>query len=154
MNILQAAVSAWFLTAGASLACSATSLDIRGDFGQVRFNIELADDPAERAEGLMFRDSLPQSAGMLFVYERTQPLSFWMKNTEIPLDMIFIDAAGVVQHIHANAVPHDLTPIRGGEGLAVLEINGGLAARLGLRAGAEVRHPAFDADIANWPCAE
>ena len=135
-------------------ACSAASVDIRGDFGRARFSVEVADDAEERARGLMFRDSLATSSGMLFVYERPQELSFWMRNTLIPLDMIFVDSAGVVQHIHSNAIPQDLTPIRGGRGLAVLEINGGLAERLGLEIGDELRHPAFNPAIAAWPCDE
>ncbi len=78
-----------------------------------------------------------------------------MKNTKIPLDMIFADPAGRVTRVHAQAVPGDLTPIDGGEGvLAVLEINGGLAARMGIAPGAVIRHPALDQSRAAWPCAE
>lgn len=140
--------------AGAASACSLSSVDIRGPFGQARFSVEIADDPQERAQGLMFRESLPMSAGMLFIYEQPQELSFWMRNTLIPLDMIFIDSAGVVQHVHHNAIPHDLTPIPGGRGIAVLEINGGLAARLGIGKGSEIRHPAIKNEKVAWPCAE
>jgi hypothetical protein len=76
-----------------------------------------------------------------------------MKNTLIPLDMIFVGPDGVVDTVHANAVPGDLTPIRGGDDiLAVLEIRGGLAGAIGIEAGAEMRHPAFG-DEAAWPCA-
>lgn len=134
-------------------ACAPGVVDIRGDFGQARFSVELADTGAERARGLMFRDSLPRSAGMLFVYETPQQASFWMKNTLIPLDMIFADASGRVTRVHSNATPQDLTPIDGGEGVAaVLEINGGLAQKLGIGPGAELRHPAIDARVAAWPC--
>ena len=135
-------------------ACSPDSVQVRGPFGQARFSVELADDHDSRAQGLMFRDELALSAGMLFVYERPQELSFWMRNTRIPLDMIFIDSAGVVQHVHENAIPFDETPNRGGRGIAVLEINGGLAARLGIAKGAEIKHPAFASENASWPCAE
>ncbi len=77
---------------------------------------------------------MAKSAGMLFLYEQPQRAVFWMKNTLIPLDMIFADATGVVRHVHANAIPHDETGIDGGADiLAILEINGGLAARLGIR---------------------
>ena len=79
------------------------------------FNIELADDPKERSLGLMNRKSLPQSAGMLFAYEKPQAVSFWMRNTLIPLDMIFMDATGRVTHIHENAIPLDETGIPGGD---------------------------------------
>jgi uncharacterized membrane protein (UPF0127 family) len=135
-------------------ACSEGTVELRGPFGKVRFTVELADDGQERAQGLMFRESLPKSAGMLFVYPEPQRTGFWMKNTLIPLDMIFADASGRVTHVHSNAVPGDLSVIdSGGEVLAALEINGGLAARLGIAPGAEMRHPAFGAG-AVWPCAE
>jgi uncharacterized membrane protein (UPF0127 family) len=90
--------------------------------------------------------------GMLFVYDRPQSVSFWMRNTLISLDMVFIDADGVVQSIHENAVPLDETPIFGGEDIQfVLEINGGMAARLGLSAGDVMQHPAFS-PTPIWPC--
>ena len=134
-------------------ACAPDVVDIRGPFGQARFTVELADTGAERAQGLMFRESLPSSAGMLFVYESPQRASFWMKNTLIPLDMIFADSSGRITRVHSNAIPQDLTPIDGGEGVAtVLEINGGLAEKLGIAPGAELRHPAVDAGLAAWPC--
>lgn len=145
-----------FLGARAALAleaCAAETVHLRGDWGMARFAVEVADDPEEQARGLMFREKLGLSAGMLFVYERPQRASFWMRNTLIPLDMIFLDRLGVVQRIHANAVPLDETPIDGGQDvLAVLEINGGLARRLGIEVGSEMRHPAFDPAEAAWPC--
>ena len=138
----------------AAAACAPDAVDIRGPFGQARFNVELADTPDERAKGLMFREAMPRASGMLFLYPVPQRAQFWMKNTLIPLDMVFIDAAGRVARVHPDARPQDLTPIDGGEGVAaVLEINGGLAARLGLAAGDELRHPAFDGPAAAWPCA-
>ena len=138
---------------GALAACSDGAVALRGDWGQARFSVELADDVGERARGLMFRESMPASSGMLFVYERPQTLSFWMRNTLIPLDMLFVDSRGVVQHIHSNAVPLDETPITGGDNmLAVLEINGGLARRMGITEGSELRHPAFAASEPAWPC--
>jgi uncharacterized membrane protein (UPF0127 family) len=135
-------------------ACSEGAVELRGPFGKVRFTVELADDGKERAQGLMFRESLPKSAGMLFLYPEPQRTGFWMKNTLIPLDMIFADSSGRVIGVHSNAVPGDRTVIdSGGEVLAALEINGGLAERLGIAAGAELRHPVFGADAA-WPCTE
>ncbi len=150
------AVIAMFVMAGPlHAACRADAVDLRGGFGQARFAVEVADTAAARAKGLMFRESLARSAGMLFVYPGPQRVSFWMKNTLIPLDMIFADAAGRVTRVHAMAVPGDLTPIDGGEGVvAVLEINGGLARQLGIAPGAELRHPALDQDTAVWPCGE
>jgi len=134
-------------------ACQEDSVQLRGDWGTARFSIEIADDADEQAMGLMHRRNMPLSAGMLFVYEHPRSLSFWMRNTLIPLDMLFVDAAGVVQHIHHNANPLDETSIFGGHNLtSVLEINGGLAKRLGIKKGSELRHPSFDARIAAWAC--
>lgn len=133
--------------------CAPGVVDIRGEFGQARFTVELADTGPERAQGLMFRESLPSSAGMLFLYDSPQRASFWMKNTLIPLDMIFADQTGRVMRVHSNARPGDLKPVDGGAGVeTVLEINGGLAARLGIGPGAELRHPSIDDDLAAWPC--
>jgi len=139
--------------AAADAACRDDTVELRGPAGEARFTVELADTAGERAQGLMFREAMPASAGMLFLYERPQAASFWMKNTLIPLDMIFADPTGHVTHVHANAVPGDETPIPGGTGvLAVLEINGGLAARLGIVPGAALRHPGLDQTTAIWPC--
>ncbi len=139
----------------ASAECASDRVDLRGEFGTARFSVELADDSSERAQGLMHRESLASSAGMLFVYERPQTATFWMRNTLIPLDMIFLEASGRVAKVHSNAIPLDETPIFGGDNiLAVLEINGGLAARLGIDAGDELRHPALDQGSAVWRCVE
>jgi len=133
--------------------CHDNQVVLRGDWGQARFSIELADDEAERAEGLMFRESMPKNAGMLFMYPAPKQVAFWMKNTMIPLDMIFLDETGTVKRVHKMAKPYDTTPIRGGEGiLAVLEINGGLAQTLGITEGSEIHYPAFDSGLAAWPC--
>lgn len=139
----------------AGAACAPDTVELRGPSGVARFHVEVADEPAEQAKGLMFREKMAASAGMLFVFPAPKRASFWMKNTLIPLDMIFADAAGRVTRVHAMAVPGDESPIDGGEGVAmVLEINGGLAARLGIAPGAELRHPAVDAALAAWSCAE
>lgn len=142
-------------TMGMAVAgCREDSVDLRGPAGTARFNVELADTPGERAQGLMNRAAMPSAAGMLFIYERPQHAVFWMKNTLIPLDMIFADATGLVTRVHAGAVPLDETPIDGGEAVvAVLEINGGLAKRLGIAPGTVLRHPALDQAGAIWPCA-
>lgn len=139
--------------AAAADACSEGRADFRWQGGQARFAVEIADDDAERAQGLMFRERLPASAGMLFVYDRPQAVAFWMKNTLIPLDMVFIGADGRVNGVHAEAVPGDLTAIPGPpETLMVLEIQGGLADRLGIAEGAEMRHPLLPQAGALWPC--
>ena len=137
----------------ADAACSAGEADLTWPKGKAHFAVEIADTPTERARGLMDRPAMPGSAGMLFVYERPQPVSFWMKNTLIPLDMLFLDQTGTVQRIAHMAKPGDLTPIPGGRSIQfVLEINGGLAARLGLAEGAVLRHPSVDATLAADPC--
>lgn len=133
-------------------ACSDTSVQIRGPFGEARFSVEVADTPAERARGLMFREEMPKSAGMLFLYKRPSRLSFWMRNTFIELDLLFLDSRGVIQHVHHRAQPHDETPIDGGRGVAVLEINGGLAKAMGISKGDELRHPFFAEGPPAWPC--
>ena len=137
----------------ATAECGQDVVDLRGDWGQARFSVELADDPDERARGLMFREDLPQNEGMLFVYETPRRASFWMRNTLIPLDMIFADQTGLVTGVHGNAVPLDETPIDGGSNVfAVLEINGGLAETYGIAPGTQMRHPAFDQKAAVWAC--
>jgi uncharacterized membrane protein (UPF0127 family) len=136
-------------------ACAPDRVEFRGDFGAAGFSVEVADDATERSVGLMNRPSMPSGHGMLFLYDRPQPVSFWMRNTLIPLDMIFLDETGRVKHVHEGAVPLDETPIPGGDGiLAVVEINGGLAGRIGIAPGAEMRHPAFDQPGAAWPCTD
>lgn len=133
--------------------CRPDLVSLRGDWGKASFVVEIADDEAERSQGLMHRQHLPQRAGMLFVYPEPQPASFWMKNTLIPLDILFLDQTGVVTTIHANAIPQDLTPLPGGdEVFAVLEINGGLAARYGISIGTEMRHEVFSNSSPKWPC--
>nr|WP_325248760.1 DUF192 domain-containing protein [Amylibacter sp.] len=128
-------------------------VDLRWDGGSARINVEIADDFEERARGLMFRESLPRYDGMLFIYEWPLSVAFWMKNTLIPLDMVFLDEHGVVQSIHENAVPGSLESIPGGdEILAVLEVNGGLTRKLGLPVGAEMRHSAFAKTDPSWAC--
>ena len=108
------------------------------------FDIWLADSPRRQSQGLMFVRSLPSLRGMLFVHESPKPISMWMKNTYIALDMVFIDSQGRIQQIVAQTTPHSLDIIRSTEpASAVLEIGGGEAEKLGLKAGQHVIHPAF-----------
>ncbi|WP_303730810.1 DUF192 domain-containing protein [Paracoccus solventivorans] len=123
------------------------------------FSVEIAADPAARARGLMGRRQLLRSHGMLFVYEAPQPAGFWMKDTLIPLDMLFFDEKGVLRHVHPQAQPHDLTIIPGAapgdpdpDRLLVLELAGGEAARRGLVPGTTLRHPAVPQATAAAPC--
>jgi uncharacterized protein len=108
------------------------------------FQIERARTSEEKARGLMHREALAPDAGMLFVYSKERRQSMWMKNTLIPLDMLFLRHDGRIAHIHERAVPGSLKTISSrGRVLAVLELRGGTVARLGIRTGDRVRHPAF-----------
>jgi len=121
-----------------------SSLVIDTGARQIKFEVDLALTDAERTRGLMFRDQLGPYEGMLFDFYQEAPESFWMKNTLIPLDMVFIAGDGTVRHIHANAKPLSTDaipseyPVR-----AVLEINGGSARLLGIKPGDKVKHPIF-----------
>ncbi|MEQ6203758.1 DUF192 domain-containing protein [Sulfitobacter sp. HNIBRBA2951] len=135
-------------------ACPTDRVSISGGFGKAQFGVDVADDDATRATGLMHVENLPMSRGMLFVYPRPQPLSFWMRNTLIELDMLFLDSFGVIRHIHHRAQPGDETVISPGKLplLGALEINGGLAKRLGIKVGDVLRHPAFVSTANPWSC--
>jgi len=108
------------------------------------FQVEIARDEEHRALGLMNRRFMPANRGMLFEFDREAPEAFWMKNTYIPLDMIFISRAGVVTNIVEKAEPLSERVIPSGPPcMAVLELNGGAAASIGLKVGDTVRHPFF-----------
>ena len=156
--VMRAPVFAAFLACQAGFAgaetqaCADDRVTVAGGFGEAQFKVAVADDPDERARGLMFVPEMPVMSGMLFVYERPQPASFWMRNTLIPLDMLFADRQGVITRVHREAVPLDETPIPGGDSVyAVLEINGGMAERLGIAEGDVLIHPALGPDAAR-PC--
>jgi uncharacterized membrane protein (UPF0127 family) len=113
------------------------------ELGGQRYDVEIADDDAERARGLMFRDSLAAGHGMLFVHEREEPQSYWMKNTRIPLDILYFDDARTLVSQQRDVPPcslGDACPPYPSDAPAryVLELNAGEAARLGLRDGAQV----------------
>jgi uncharacterized protein len=116
-------------------------LEVAGPSGRHAFQVEVMRTAEEKARGLMFRQYLPEDRGMLFDFQREEPVSMWMRNTYIPLDMVFIRADGTVNHVHARAQPLDETPISSnGNVRFVLEINGGIAQKLGIRAGDKVTH--------------
>lgn len=122
-----------------------SSLAIETPDGPIRFNIWLADTAPRQQQGLMFVRELPADQGMLFVNDPPRPASFWMKNTYIPLDLLFIDTQGRIVQIFENAAPLSLRPIGVSTPVrAVLEIRGGESARRGIRRGARVVHPAFN----------
>ena len=154
-NVAAMTMLALCAASGVQAACEPGSVDLRWAGGQARFTVEVAADQAAREKGLMFRAHMASSAGMIFVYDAPTHARFWMKNTLIPLDMIFADETGLVTVVHSDAVPQDLTPIDGGEGVMyVLEINGGLAKRIGIAAGAEIRFDLIDPSKALWSCAD
>jgi uncharacterized protein len=145
-SVLLACLLALFgAGARAELASFAkSSLTIDTVAGPRRFTVELARSPQEQQQGLMFRRSLAADAGMLFDFGDTRPATFWMKNTLIPLDMLFIAGDGHVADIHERAVPlseatiESKVPVR-----AVLELNGGSVARFGIHRGDLVHHAIF-----------
>ena len=139
--------------AQAATECALDKIDIRSGNSSIRFTTEIVDSPETRAQGLMNREELGTFEGMLFVYPNPQPMRFWMRNTLIPLDMIFIDARGVVQYVHENAIPLDETTIFGGNNIQyVFEINGGLSKNLEIGVGSEVRSPSISGPEVIWPC--
>jgi len=112
--------------------------------GRHEFQIELADTDATRAQGLMYRRSLAPDRGMLFDFKRVEPVSMWMQNTYVSLDMLFIRPDGTVARVATNTEPLSTRTISSGEPvLAVLEVVAGTAARLGIRPGDKVEHPLF-----------
>ena len=127
-----------------ALADPLEALTIRTQTGDHAFSVEIAATPATRERGLMNRRFMPMDRGMLFEFERDGPVAFWMKNTYIPLDMVFIARNGAVTRIVDRAEPFSETPIpSGGPCAAVLELDGGVAAQIGLKTGNMVRHPFF-----------
>ena len=150
MRYLRLALLALFTLVGLALAsCSGGdgALTIVSANGEHRFAVEVVDTEAARAKGLMFRDHLGEDQGMLFDFRESRPVAFWMQNTLIPLDMLFIRADGVIANIHQNAKPMDTTSIPSdGPVMFVLEIPGGRSAALGLAAGDRVKHPRIKAN--------
>lgn len=124
-------------------ACSSDDrLVIHTATGDYPFSIELVDTPEGRQKGLMFRQSLDANAGMLFDFQREQVTTFWMQNTFIPLDMIFVAPDGVVKTVHVNAKPQDTTSISSEVPVQfVLEIPGGRSVEIGLKPGDRIDHP-------------
>ncbi len=138
------ACSANAQSAGAKAAPTEPLSIVTSDGKSHSFRVEIAKSPQEQARGLMFRESLAADAGMLFLHVKEEPQSMWMKNTLIPLDMLFIRADGRISRITERAVPGSLTTISSrGRVLAVLELRGGTVARLGIKTGDRVEHRAF-----------
>ena len=115
-------------------------LTIMSDGKTHHFNVEVAQTSTEQAQGLMFRTQLAPDAGMIFPMKPPRMASFWMKNTVIPLDIIFVRANGTIESIAVNTTPYSLDPVPSGEPVAaVLELAGGRADELGISAGDKVK---------------
>jgi uncharacterized protein len=150
------AASLWLVLGPASWAqdkpLPATTIWIDTDHGPHAFRVEIAADPASQEKGLMFRKTMGQDAGMIFEFPRPAMEAFWMKNTVLPLDIIFIRANGTISSIAPNAVPFSTTTIPSMEPVrAVLELNGGRAAQLGIEPDQIVHHAFFGNALPNQP---
>jgi hypothetical protein len=123
-------------------AAGTDTLVLKTESGEHSYTVEIADTDRERATGLMFRGSLPEKSGMIFLYDPPQRVGMWMRNTYIPLDMVFITAEGTVRRVEADTEPFSTDLIRsGGEVAAVLELNAGQAAKIGVKPGDRVIFP-------------
>lgn len=137
-------LTALLFAASGSHAADKSVLEIASKSGVHSFSVEVVDNDADRAKGLMFRKSLPEGTGMLFDFKTEQDVAFWMQNTYVSLDMIFIRADGRILRIAENAEPMSTKQIpSGGPVLAVLEVVAGTARKLGIAPGDRVAHPIF-----------
>jgi len=145
MRALRTAFFLIFVTiAGPAWAAELKTLEIANKTGVHVFAVEIADTDATREKGLMFRKSLPEGQGMLFDFHEEQPVGFWMQNTYIPLDMIFIRGDGSILRIAENTEPLSTRIIpSGGPVRAVLELIGGSARKFGIAPGDKVAFPIF-----------
>ena len=126
---------------------------VKTKFSNTQFVVELAKTPEQRQTGLMGRSSLKAQSGMLFLYESPRHVSFWMKNTLIGLDVIFLSSNGKILKIYHNAKPESLEIMSAGENVsAVLEINGNLAKTIKLEIGDCVKHAFFENNNENESC--
>jgi len=139
-------ILALFFSAEAARAAGEQTLEIASKTGVHIFAVEIVDNDADRAKGLMYRKELPEGSGMLFDFHRDQEVSFWMQNTYIPLDMIFIRGDGQILRIEENTMPLStrMIPSRGAV-RAVLEVIGGTSRKLGIAPGNRVASPIFRA---------
>jgi uncharacterized membrane protein (UPF0127 family) len=144
MSLVAAALLVTLYVAPAAMAASIQPLEIVTKSGVHVFSVEMATTEEEKTNGLMYRKELPDGKGMLFDFSPEQQISMWMKNTYIPLDMIFIRADGRILRIAENTEPHSTKIISSG-GLArgVLEVIAGTAQKYGIQPGDRVAHPLF-----------
>ena len=133
-----------FAAAAPATASEAETLEIVTATGPHIFGVEIAADDASREQGLMFRRHMPENQGMLFEFDKSIAVNFWMKNTYIALDLIFVAEDGTISRIAANAQPFSESLIPSGPPCkAVLELNGGGAAKISLKIGDHIHHPFF-----------
>ncbi|MDH3737769.1 MAG: DUF192 domain-containing protein [Alphaproteobacteria bacterium] len=136
----------WSLNMGAYAQApfARTTVSIETAGGTHDFNVELALDPAQQSQGLMFRRELAVDAGMLFFHQRERVATMWMRNTFVPLDMLFVATDGRIVHIVERTVPQSLATISAGRPVrAVLEVNAGTVRRLAIKSGDRLIHPLF-----------
>jgi len=139
--------------AAADPACAPDRVTLIASPEPVSYRVEIADDPDEQARGLMFRTQMDEDAGMLFIFPSPRSAAFWMKNTVLSLDIVFIDATGRVLNVAEKTTPFSEAVLPSdGEALAVLEVHAGEAARRGFGPGTQVIHPAFTAAPAEHRC--
>jgi uncharacterized membrane protein (UPF0127 family) len=123
------------------------ALTIKTDAGSFKFEVEIADEVHERSTGLMFREKMAPTHGMLFDFQREAPVTMWMKNTILPLDMVFIRKNGTVLRIAKNTTPFSRDFITsGGDITHVLELNAGMANQIGLKPEDQIEHRFFKAE--------
>ena len=146
LGSLALIVFALSLSPEAAGAAGEQTLEVASKTGVHIFSVEVVDNDADRAKGLMYRKELPEGRGMLFDFHRDQEVSFWMQNTYIPLDMIFIRGDGRILRIEENTEPLStrMIPSRGAV-RAVLEVIGGTSRKLGIAPGDRVASPIFRA---------
>jgi uncharacterized membrane protein (UPF0127 family) len=142
--IVAALIAAPAEAAPAAVTFEQSALTIAAADGSFEFQVEVAASPQQRSQGLMFRESLEEDRGMLFDFGRPQLAAMWMRNTYVPLDMLFIDAAGRITQIAANTQPLSDAVVASREPVrAVLELRAGVSAKLGIKPGDRVIHPLF-----------
>ena len=147
MTICLVLIAVSHLLASPASALPRSELLVETASSQFRFEVEIADDVSERAEGLMFRESMADNAGMLFLYPSPQQVQFWMKNTPMSLDIVFVRADGTIARIAERATPFSEEMILSGEEVtAVLEVKGGMMQQLGVRVGDRLKHPTYFPD--------
>ncbi|MFV0280943.1 MAG: DUF192 domain-containing protein [Rhodoblastus sp.] len=143
--LLAAFFCAFLAGAPSARAQNLEKLEFLTDGGARTFSVEVMRTPEQQAKGLMFRRYMPDDRGMLFTFGRNEPAYMWMKNTYIPLDMIFIDRKGAIVSIAADTEPFSERTIESGVPVwGVVELNAGAAAKIGLKVGDRAVHPFFD----------